>query len=234
MVMLVQSYFCHLAGHRACYPPYLTSDLDTQWTITLFAEGFIQKTPASSGALTLAPGWSCSLWTLKGVRTSPGHRSMAGVLTSWGVTLVQRHQLWSKMMEPKSQPSSWNIVQCKCFRNKCSDVIYCSLLQRGLCYPRHRHSDHHRWMAHQDHCVQVQCPGMEGGPPESHHRQKWLCMHKLHISREKGENINVGLYVNCWVVVFDSKIQVMRLLLSRICWRCSLLPEAMELEMKVR
>ena len=53
-----------------------------------------------------------SLWTLIDISTSPGHWACHGylLLTSWKVRTVRRQLPWSKMMEPKSQPSGFNIV----------------------------------------------------------------------------------------------------------------------------
>ena len=130
LVWILWSHFFHSPGHRALCPSSLMRDSGTQWTITFFAEEPGQKTPASFGDPTPAPGRSCSLWTLIGMRTSPGHQSLEWVLSSWEVRSVQLQLLWSKMMEPKSQPSHLNMIHCKCFRNAvmlfavCNCVFY--------------------------------------------------------------------------------------------------------------
>ena len=74
------------------------------------------RTPASSGALTPAPGMSISLLMLGDIITSPGPLAAAQAHTSWVVATVRAAgQLpLSDLAEHRNQVSLLNIMHSKC------------------------------------------------------------------------------------------------------------------------
>ena len=97
----------------------------------------------------------CSLWLLIDISTSPGHRSLGWVLTSWEVWSVQLQLLWSKMMELKSQPSSLTIIQCRCFRNAVMLIVAAvSLTGRPVLSPTQT-----QWSSQGESSPTPLCPG---------------------------------------------------------------------------
>ena len=77
------------------------------------AEDTGPRTAASSGAPTLAPGRSCSLWTWADIFTPPGPHTMASAHTSWVDSPVTWHQLWLNQTIARSQASSLNMKHSK-------------------------------------------------------------------------------------------------------------------------
>ena len=108
----------HPSSGLSCSPPVclMTERSTPRRALASSVEDGTPRTPASSGALTPAPGRNCcSLLLLEESITSPGPQAPAPALelTSWEVASVRRQLLWSHLREPRSQVSLLNMIHSK-------------------------------------------------------------------------------------------------------------------------
>ncbi len=114
LLVTPRSCICPPPGSPAHSPVCLIGHWATLRTAQAsFVEEGTARTPASSGALTPAPGRSISLLIFGEDITSPGPRAPVSAHTSWEVPAVRGQLHSSHLREHRSQASLLNMMRSK-------------------------------------------------------------------------------------------------------------------------